>query len=308
MASRWFIAGRAELADEGFSPSRIDCWLRNGRLIKVVRGVYSYGRDVEAREAVWRASLTAAGPGSILTGRSACEAWGMIQARDTVPARVEVATMTGRTRTLHGMSPALRRTRINIRKRQFDQSDVRQKGGIELANPVLALIEFAADASEREVRFAFLEACRLKLFNRRDVRDCHDRLVGKRGAGKLKPLLSLWVPRLGRIKSVLEGRILLGLIKRRLPLPEVNVKVGGYEVDFFWKKYGVVLEADGKTYHSDPPQRAIDAAKQRDLEQQGLEVMRVTSGQFDGNPDAVLDEVANKLARSKWADSGLVGK
>ncbi len=106
---------------------------------------------------------------------------------------------------------------------------------------------------------------------------------------------------------MLEGRILLGLIECRLPLPEVNVKVGGYEVDFFWQKYGVVLEADGETYHSDPPQRAIDAAKQRDLEQRGLEVMRVTSRQFDRNSDAVLDEVAHKL-RSRGADSGLVGK
>ncbi|MBN8870364.1 MAG: DUF559 domain-containing protein [Solirubrobacterales bacterium] len=295
------------MVEAGFSRSRIDCWLRNGRLIKVVRGVYSYGRDVETREAVWRASLVAAGPGSILTGRSACEAWGIIQARDTVPAQVEVATTTGCTRTLHGASPALRRIRINIRKRQFDRSDVRQKGGVELASPVLALIEFAAEASERGVRFAFLEACRLNLFNRRDVRDCHDRLEGRRGAGKLKPLLALWVPQLGRIRSVLEGRILLGLIECRLPLPEVNVKVGGYEVDFFWQKYGVVLEADGETYHSDPPQRAIDAAKQRDLEQRGLEVMRVTSRQFDRNSDAVLDEVAHKL-RSRGADSGLVGK
>jgi len=291
----------------GFSQSRIDCWLRNGRLIKVVRGVYSYGRDVESREAVWRASLLAAGSGSILTGRSACEAWGLIQTRETVPIRVEVAVTCGRTRTLHGTSPALRRTRINIRKREFDQSDVRQKDGIELASPVLALIEFAAEASEREVRFAFLEACRLKLFNRRDVRDCYDRLEGRRGAGRLKPLLALWVPQLGRIRSVLEGTILLGLIERRLPLPEVNVKVGGYEVDFFWRKYGVVLEADGETYHSDLPQRGIDVAKQRDLERQGLDVMRVTSTQFDGNPEAVLDEVANKLA-SREADSGLVGK
>jgi very-short-patch-repair endonuclease len=228
----------------------------------------------------------------------------MVQGRDTVPVRVEVATTTGRTRTLRGTSPALRRTRINVRKRQFDQSDVREKYGIEIASPVLALIEFAAEASEREVRFAFLEACRLKLFNRRDVRDCHDHLTGTRGATKLRPLLALWVPQLERIKSVFEGRILLGLIERRLPLPEVNVKVGGYEVDFLWRKHGVALEADGETYHSDPPQRAIDAAKQRDLEQHGLEVMRVTSRQFDRDPDAILDEVANKLA-SRAVDSGL---
>jgi len=78
MAPRRFVAARAELVDAGFSPSRIDCWLRSGRLVKVARGVYSYGRDVENREAAWRAALAAVGPGSVLAGRSACEAWEMV--------------------------------------------------------------------------------------------------------------------------------------------------------------------------------------------------------------------------------------
>ncbi len=112
------------------------------------------------------------------------------------------------------------------------------------------------------------------------------------------------MPKLERIKSVFEGLILLGLVERRLPLPEVNVKVGGYEVDFYWPDDRLVLEADGEAFHSDPAQRAIDAAKQRDLERQGLTVLRATFKQFERDPHAVLDEVASRVQ----ADGGVVGK
>jgi hypothetical protein len=39
MESREFVASRHELLEAGFGQSRIDNWLRTGRLIKVVRSV-----------------------------------------------------------------------------------------------------------------------------------------------------------------------------------------------------------------------------------------------------------------------------
>lgn len=305
MAPRRFVAGRAELIDSGFGPSRIDCWLRNGRLIKVVHGVYSYGRDVESRKAVWRAALIAAGAGTMLTGRSACEAWGMIRVGESVPLRVDVAARSGGTRVLRGLSPALRRTRISVIKRSYGPAEARHRDGIELASPIFALMDFSTEASKREVRFAFLEACRLGLFGRADVRRCYEEVGGRRGARKLKPLLALWVPELARIRSVLEGMILLALVESRLPMPKVNTTVCGYEVDFHWPEHGLILEADGESFHRDPPQLAIDAAKQRDLETQGLEVLRVTYKQFDHDPGTVLDSLATRFL---VAESRFLGK
>jgi len=309
MASRRFVAGRHELVEAGFSPSRIDCWIRNGRLIKVVRSVYSYGRDVDSREAVWRAALIAAGPGSALTARSACEAWGMVGARKSLPLRVEVAARAGDSRVLQGVSPALRRTRIEVVKRQIDRTDICRKDGIDLVRPILAWMDFAVEASKTEVRFAFLEACRLGLVGRREVRECFEMIGGRRGARKIRPLLALWVPELGRIRSVLEGLILLALVERRLPMPRVNTKVGGYEVDFYWPDHGVVLEADGQAFHRGHVQRGIDAAKTRDLEARRLVVLRVTYKEFDQSPNAVLDGVTETLAfRAVSTENGSIGK
>ncbi len=295
MASRKFVASRAELVDAGFTRSRINNWIRNGRMIKILRGVYCYGRDVESRGSVFRAALVAAGPGSVLIGRSACEVWGIVKPRDELPRVVEVAVARGATRSLPGLSPALRRTTVKVWKRQVDRRDIRHREGLELTSPALALIEFAARASRKEVRFAFLEACRLGLLKQREVAYCFGRISGRRGAKKLKPLLALWVPELNRIRSVLEGLFLLVWVQRGLPMPKVNVKVFGYEVDDFWEKQGLVLELDGDAFHRDPAQRSIDAAKQRELEARGLTVIRVTYAELERDPDAVVRRIMDLL-------------
>ena len=41
-------------------------------------------------------------------------------------------------------------------------------------------------------------------------------------------------------------------MKHKLPMPEVNVKVLGREVDCLWRRLGVILELDGNEFHSDP--------------------------------------------------------
>lgn len=295
MAARWFVAGRAELVEAGFRKSRIDSWSRSGRIVKLFRAVYSYSRDVECREAVWRAALVAAGPASALCGLSACEAWGIVEPRQRLPRRVDVAVGSGASRCLRGRSPALRQTTVRIVKRNLSPGDIQTINGLALTSPALALIDFAECASEREVRFAFLEACRLRRFGRQDVRLCYQRVANKRGASKLRPLLALWVPELKRIRSVLEGQFLLAWIERGLEMPKVNVRVSGYEVDLYWPQHGVVLELDGDAFHSDPVQRGIDAEKQKHLESEGLIVFRVTYRGFMGDPEGTITAIAVAL-------------
>lgn len=295
MASREFMAGRAELDVAGFSDTQIDSWLNRGRLVQILRGVYSLGRDVETREAVFQAALIAAGPGALLAGRSACEVWGMTRPRGRLPHQVDVAVPDGRARKLSGQSHATRHTTVNIVRRQIEPGDVRTRSGLTVASPVFALMDLAVADPAREIHFAFLEACRIGLFRRRDVDDCYHRMTGRRGAKKLRPLMALWVPELARIKSVFEGTVLLAWVPRGWPMPLVNEKVHGYEVDFYWPQFKAILELDGVTYHSDPVQRAIDAAKQRDLEARGLKVLRITSTEFEANPDGHLDRVGLEL-------------
>lgn len=264
-------------------------------MIKVIRGVYSLGRDVESADAAMRAALAFAGPGAVLTGISACQKWGMVKSRFRIPLYIEVAKSTGKARKQNGSSPAMRNTAVNVIRRRFEPTEVRTRDGLRLTCPALALIDFAVNASDREVRFAFLEACRLRLFTEKDLKYCFTRMARRRGAKKLRPFLALWVPELLRIKSVLEGWFLLEWVERALEMPEVNVKAFGYEVDCLWRKLGVVLELDGDAFHSDPAQRKLDIEKQRYLESCGLIVIRVTFAEFAANPAAVIERIALEL-------------
>lgn len=292
MAPRWFVAGRTELMEEGFSSSRIRNWLRGGRLVRVIDGVYSYGRDIEMSEAAWRAALVAAGPDSVLTGRSACEAWGAIRTKRTIPALIEVGSERRKAKVHPCFSPALRRTRVKVVRRQFEPGDVRTKHGLRLERAALALIDLAVNATASDVRFAFLETCRLGLFGERDVAFCFRRVAGRRGAKKLRPLLALWVPELRRIKSVLEGLFLLAWVERGLEMPEVNVKVCGFEVDDYWSAHRLVLELDGGAFHSDPLAVRRDTVKTRKLEAAGFRVIRVSYDEFALDPAAVVKRIA----------------
>lgn len=295
MAPRQFVASRDELTEAGFSASRIEGWLRTGRLVRIVRSVYAYGRDVETPEAVRRAGLLAAGNGAALVGQSSCEGWGIVKPKPGLPARVRVGIDPGRARRVHGASPALRGTTVDVVTREFQPGDVRSKDGLRLTRPALALIDFAADASYRQVRFAFLEACRLGLFDGSDVGYTYDRLFRRRGARKLRPLLALWVPELKRIRSVLEGWFLLVWIERGYEMPKVNERVFGHEVDDFWPDRGFVLELDGDAFHGDPVQKRLDREKQRDLEARGLTVNRLTYKEFQANPEGEADRIARNL-------------
>lgn len=261
----------------------------------VFRGVYSFGRDIETREAAWKASLIFAGSGAVLTGISAWEALGVVRSRLTIPRSIHVAKPLGRGREYSGVSPALRQTRLKVSGRSFEAREIDPNGGLDLAKAPLALIDLAATVTSRELRSAFLEACRLGLFERRDVDDSYRRITGRRGAKKLRPLIASWTPELRRIRSVLEGLFLLAWIETGLPMPLVNVRVFGYEIDMYWPEQQLALELDGKAFHDDPLARARDRAKTERLEAEGLTVLRASFGDVDPDPSSLIVRIEREL-------------
>lgn len=294
-ARNGFVTCRAELLDQGFAETRIRSWLVSGRLNQLFRGVYSYGRDIETREAALRAAILFAGPGSVLTGLSACEVWTMVSPRHTVPRLIEVATGTAKATKYRGKSPALSQTELSVVRRPFGPEDIRIVDGLTVARPALALADFAVGASRRSVRFAFLEGCRLNRFDQREVIRCNSYMRGRRGAKRVRPLLGLWVPELRRIKSVFEGDVLLDWLERGYPAPEVNVKVHGREVDLYFRRHRYAVELDGGAFHSDPAQKAIDAEKQRHLEALGETVRRISFKEYEKSRNQILDQLAAEL-------------
>ena len=60
-----------------------------------------------------------------------------------------------------------------------------------------------------------------------------------------------------------------------LPLPEVNQRVAGHEVDMLWRRERLIVELDGRAYHDD---HAFERDRDRDADLQaaGHRVVRVT--------------------------------
>jgi very-short-patch-repair endonuclease len=80
-------------------------------------------------------------------------------------------------------------------------------------------------------------------------------------------------------RSELERRF-LGLCRRHgLPKPEVNVRIGSYEVDFLWREERVVVETDGWASHGTRSAFEADRARDAELKALGHEVMRFTHRQ-----------------------------
>lgn len=99
-----------------------------------------------------------------------------------------------------------------------------------------------------------------------------------------------------RTRSDLEEEFLDLCEREGLPLPEVNVKLGRYEVDFLWRARHLVVETDSFNYHRGSVAFEEDHARDLDLRHQGFAVLRFTGRQLEEEPGRVVADVARALA------------
>jgi very-short-patch-repair endonuclease len=102
-----------------------------------------------------------------------------------------------------------------------------------------------------------------------------------------------------RSRSDLESYFLNLCRHHRLPMPEVNVKLGRWEVDFLWRSRGLVVETDTWTYHRGSVAFEDDHARDLDLRQQGFTVLRFTDQQLEEEPERVVADLRRALGRSR---------
>jgi very-short-patch-repair endonuclease len=101
-----------------------------------------------------------------------------------------------------------------------------------------------------------------------------------------------------RTRSDLETYFLELCRRHRLPTPEVNVKLGNWEVDFLWRSRRLVVEVDSWTYHRGSVAFQDDHARDLDLRQQGYRVLRYTERQLEEEPRRVAADVARAMAEA----------
>lgn len=247
----------AQLRGLGAPEATISQWARNGRLIKVLPKVYAVGHDIPTPEArQWEAVLYA-GPGAMLSHRSAAHRLDLIRypppvievstplKRRSIPGTVRVYANRGITRTVHRGLPT-----TTIPQTVLDLAAVRP----DLLRRALAQLDY-----QHHLDIKALEAMCGK---------------GRRGATALRQALATHEPELANAKEGLETTFLLWCERHRLPIPRCNSRLHGFEVDAYWPQYSLVVELDGADAHSSPAQIRSDRKRDLTLRAHGITVLR----------------------------------
>ncbi|HKO39078.1 MAG TPA: DUF559 domain-containing protein [Solirubrobacterales bacterium] len=98
-----------------------------------------------------------------------------------------------------------------------------------------------------------------------------------------------------RTRSDLEAAFLDLWHRHHIPPPEVNAKLGRWEVDFLWRSQRLVVEADTWTYHRGSVAFEDDHARDLDLRAAGYTVLRFTDRQLEAEPGRVVADVTRDL-------------
>jgi very-short-patch-repair endonuclease len=277
---------RAQLVRAGVSAELLDHRLRTGRMSRLHRGVYRVG-PIAADCTVEMAACLACGDGAAVSHWSAAVLWEM-HPRRPVRDAVDVIVTRGRA----GRRPGIRLHRI----RTVLADELTTRDGVPITTPARTLYDLAGSAGRRELERALAESFARRLVGRQALVTLLDRHGTRRGAGRLRRLVA-GDSRLLRTRSEAEERFLALTRKARLPDPDANVEVAGYEVDFLWRAERLVVEVDGRAFHASD--RRFEGDRRRDavLVAAGMRVMRVTWQQIVTEPEALLVRLAQALAR-----------
>ncbi|MDQ3725260.1 MAG: endonuclease domain-containing protein [Actinomycetota bacterium] len=203
------------------------------------------------------AAVLACGEGAVLSHGSAAVLWGLLRPLDG-PIHVSVPTTAGR---------AARRG-IHLHRRTRLASAYRDR--IPVTTVARTIDDLRGALPPRLVRRAIRQA----------------EFMGLRLDGV----------ETDRSRSDLETAFLDLWRCHELPSPEVNVKLGRWEVDFLWRSQRLVVEADSFAYHRGSVAFQDDHARDLDLRQQGFMVLRFSERQIEEEPERVAADVAAALA------------
>jgi very-short-patch-repair endonuclease len=281
------VVSRAQLVAAGVSPDLLDHRLRAGRLHPVHRGVYRVGPLMGALSREMSAVL-ACGDAAVVSHRSAAVVWELLpRGRDSEP--VDVAVAKDRAGSRRGIRVHQLRT--------LRSDEMTTRNAIPITTVTRTLYDLSTCTSERELERALAESSALGLVQRAELDALIERHGRRRGSTRLRRMIQ-GETRVSITRSEAEERFLELVRKARLPHPGVNTTAAGYEVDFLWRSERLVVEVDGRAFHSTDRRFETDRRRDADLIAAGLRVMRVTWRQLVNEPEALLVRLAQALARS----------
>ena len=95
----------------------------------------------------------------------------------------------------------------------------------------------------------------------------------------------------------LERRFLEIVRSGDLPVPETQVTLNGYRVDFYWPKLRLVVETDGWRHHRTSGEQSTDRRRDQAHMSSGLTAVRFGEDQVRYEPEYVRRTLAAVIAR-----------
>jgi very-short-patch-repair endonuclease len=170
-----------------------------------------------------------------------------------------------------------------------------------VTDPVSTLIDLAMCVSPAELEEAVNEADRLGLVDPEALRTALDAIPPRPGVARLRRLLDRDTFVL--TESRLEQLFLPLARTAGLPLPQTQVWLNGYRVDFYWPDLGLVVEVDGLRYHRTPAKQAGDNRRDQAHVAAGRTSLRFSHWQVRYEPGYVRETLAT-VARRKRPSHG----
>jgi very-short-patch-repair endonuclease len=248
------VISAGQLYEGGVDDRAVSRRVKAGRLHRIHRGVYAVGHTRLSFEGRCMAAVLALRGAAVASHQSAAGLWGMLRPRDKA---IHI--------TVPGDGGRSKRAGIRIhRSPTLIAAVTTRRNGIALTDPKRTL---------RDLHRTCPQPCIAAVRRALDLR-----LIS---SGELESEEEL-------TRSELE-RIFLGLCRRhRLPIPEVNARLGLHEVDFLWRDLRVIVETDGFRHHGNRAAFERDRARDARFQSRGFRVLRFTYRQIREAPEFVV--------------------
>ncbi|MDH3293097.1 MAG: type IV toxin-antitoxin system AbiEi family antitoxin domain-containing protein [Acidimicrobiia bacterium] len=296
------ICTRQHLLDAGISASAVDRRRRSGLLQPVCDGVYQIGSMVGPLTAFYRATLAV--PGSLLSRRSAAAAHGfsMFAAVDGADRHdVQVTAAHGTSRVLSGV--VVHETRLML-----DEDRVEIAPGLWATSPARTVFDLAAELSPRRLRHVVQLQVRAGNPTASELHACFESLNrrGVPGARHLSRILIELFAADPIPASELEHRVWIELSRHGVTGFQRQFRPPWYDgrrgiVDFAHPQLRLVLEADGRRWHSTDQAIEDDHRRDRLAASHGWVTIRVGWSEIVNRPAATMAEIAAVIDQRRLA-------
>jgi very-short-patch-repair endonuclease len=271
-ASQWGYVTRWQLLHLGLSPRAIRYGIETGWLIRAHAGVYAVaGHENRIPVARAMAAVLACGDGALLSHGSGGALWGFFKHWDT-PFEITV-----------GASRRCRRPGIKVhRSRTLTPPDIDCQLGVPVTSPARTMLDIAPRLTDRRLTRVVNDARHGPHLHLDDLADALARNPTHPGT---RWLIRFVENPAGATRSGLEDEFVAFAKRYRLPKPEINTLLHGYEVDVLFVEERVIVEIDGYPFHSD--RASFERDRDRDAHFLAYDhlTVRVTEERFKHTPE-----------------------